>query len=362
MYDIILTFITAFLMTFFAIPSIISVANKKQLVDLPGERRAHQVSTPSLGGIGIFAGTIFAIILWTPFRYFGDLQYILCAFVVVFLIGAKDDIDPVSANKKFVGQIFAAGILIFFSKIRITSFYGLFGITELPLLASVLFTFFVIVLIINSFNLIDGINGLSGSIGVLMAITFGTWFYMVDRVELASVSYALVGSVMAFLYYNITPAKIFMGDTGSLLLGLIASILAINFIEQHQVIAVDHIHAFGAPPAVAAGILLLPLYDTFRVFIMRMMKGRSPFSPDRKHIHHLLLNLGLSHMQATGVLIGFNILIIFLVYQLQDIGTLNLLIVLIILATAMTLLVYLLLYLKHNKAAKLNTYDKKQAL
>lgn len=356
MYDIVLTFITAFLMTFFAIPSIISVANKKQLVDLPGERRAHLISTPSLGGIGIFAGTIFAIILWTPFKYFGDLQYILCAFVVVFLIGAKDDIDPVSANKKFIGQIFAAGILIFFSKIRITSFYGLFGVSELPLPVSVLVTFLIIVLVINSFNLIDGINGLSGSIGVLMAITFGTWFYMVDRVELASVSYALVGSVLAFLYYNVTPAKIFMGDTGSLLLGLVAAILAINFIEQHQVIATDHIHAFGAPPAVAVGILLLPIYDTFRVFIMRMLKGRSPFSPDRNHIHHLLLNTGLSHMQATGVLIATNIFFILLVYKLQDIGTLNLLLVLFTVATVLTGFIYVLLNLRKNKTNLKNSY------
>jgi len=327
MYDIVLTYITAFLMTFFAIPSIISVANKKQLVDLPGERRAHQISTPSLGGIGIFAGTIFAIILWTPFKYFGDLQYILCAFIVVFLIGAKDDIDPVSANKKFLGQIFAAGILIFFSKIRITSFYGVFGITELPLPVSVLITFVIIVLVINSFNLIDGINGLSASIGIVMAITFGTWFYMVDRIE------------------------IFMGDTGSLLLGVVASILAINFIEQHQVIPKSHPHAFGAPPAVAVGILLLPIFDTFRVFIMRMIKGRSPFSPDRNHIHHLLLNTGLSHMQATGLLIIVNIFFIGLVYKLQNIGTLNLLFWLFLLATLMTGIVYLVL---HNRKQRIS--------
>ncbi len=352
MYDIVLTFITAFLMTFFAIPSIISVANKKQLVDLPGERRAHQVSTPSLGGIGIFAGTIFAIILWTPFRYFGDLQYILCAFIVVFLIGAKDDIDPIAANKKFIGQLFAAGILIFFSKIRITSFYGLFGITELPLPFSVVLTFIIIVLIINAFNLIDGINGLSGSIGVLMAITFGTWFFVVDRIELATLSYALAGSVMAFLYYNVTPAKIFMGDTGSLLLGLIASILAINFIEQHQVIARDNIHAFGAPPAVAVGILMLPIYDTFRVFIMRMLKGKSPFSPDRNHIHHLLLNTGLSHMQSTGILIVVNIFFIGIAYKFQNIGTLNLLLLLFAIATLLIIFLYLVLKNKSQKVKK----------
>ena len=344
MYTIVLTFITAFLLTFFAIPSIISVANKKQLVDLPGERRAHAVSTPSLGGIGIFAGTIFAIVLWTPFKYFGDLQYILCAFIIIFLIGAKDDIDPIAANKKFVGQFFAAGILIFFSKMRITSFYGVFGITELPILLSGLLTFIIIVLLVNSFNLIDGINGLSGSIGLVMAITFGTWFFMVDRVELATVSYALAGSVTAFLYYNITPAKIFMGDTGSLLIGLIAAILAINFIEQHQVMNKEHVHAFGAPPAVAVGVLLLPIYDTIRVFLTRMIRGKSPFKPDRNHIHHLLLNTGLSHMQSTSLLIGVNIIFIAIVYYFQDIGTLNLLILTFTLATALMFILYLVLY------------------
>ena len=317
-------------------------AGKKELVDLPGDRRAHYISTPSLGGIGIFAGTLFAIVLWTPFKYFGDLQYILCAFLVVFLIGAKDDIDPIAPRKKFIGQLFAAGILIFFSNIRLTSLYGLFGITELPILLSVLLSFIMIVLIINSFNLIDGINGLSGSIGVLMAFTFGTWFFMVDRVELATISFALAGSVIAFLYYNITPAKIFMGDTGSLLLGIIAAILAINFIEQHQALSQGHSKAFMSPPAVAVGVLLLPLYDTIRVFALRMLKGQSPFKPDRNHIHHLLLNTGLSHMQATGILIIVNILFIFLVYFLQHIGTLNLLLLLFVLASALTGIVYLI--------------------
>ncbi len=351
MYDIILTFITAFLMTFFAIPSIISVANKKELVDVPGDRRAHFISTPSLGGIGIFAGTLFAIVLWTPFRYFGDLQYILCAFLVVFLIGAKDDIDPIAAKKKFIGQLFAAGILIFFSNIRLTSLYGLFGITELPILLSVLLTFVMIVLIVNSFNLIDGINGLSGSIGVLMAITFGTWFFMVDRVELATISFALAGSVIAFLYYNVTPAKIFMGDTGSLLLGIIAAILAINFIEQHQALPPDHPHAFNAPPAVAVGILILPIFDTLRVFTIRMLNGRSPFKPDRNHIHHLLLNTGLSHMQATFVLILTNLFFIMMVYYLQDIGTLYLRLILFITATLLINIVRLIL---NSRKKKLN--------
>ena len=113
MYDIILSFITAFAITYLAIPSIINIAHKKGLIDEPGHRKSHSNSIPTLGGIGIFAGMIFSIILWTPFAYFGDLQYILCAFIIIFLIGAKDDIDPMSAGMKMLGQIFAAAILVF---------------------------------------------------------------------------------------------------------------------------------------------------------------------------------------------------------------------------------------------------------
>jgi len=348
MYDIVLVFITAFLLTFFAIPSIISVAKKKNLVDEPGERRAHSISTPSLGGIGIFAGTIFAIILWTPFKYFGDLQYILCAFIIIFLVGAKDDIDPISPKKKFLGQVFAALILIFFSKIRLTSFYGILGITEVPLLLSFIVTLFIIILIINAFNLIDGINGLSGSIGVLMAITFGCWFFMVDRLEMASVSFALAGSLVAFLYYNITPAKIFMGDTGSLLVGLVAAILAISFIEYNQAIP-DSRFAMQAPPGVAAGILILPLFDTLRVFVSRMIKGKSPFKPDRNHIHHLMLDIGFSHMQATSILLFINVGFIMLAYKFQMYGTFILLLILLITASLLTALLY---FIRSKKTAK----------
>ena len=113
MYDIILSFLTAFTLTYFAIPSIINIAKKKNLTDEPNERRSHTESTPSLGGIAIFAGVIFSIILWTPFGLFGDLQYILCAFIIIFLIGAKDDILPISPNKKLIGEILAASILVF---------------------------------------------------------------------------------------------------------------------------------------------------------------------------------------------------------------------------------------------------------
>jgi UDP-N-acetylmuramyl pentapeptide phosphotransferase/UDP-N-acetylglucosamine-1-phosphate transferase len=338
MYDIILSFITAFAISFVAIPSIINIAHKKGLIDEPGERTSHVDSVPTLGGIGIFAGMIFSVIMWTPFKYFADLQYILCAVIIIFLIGAKDDIDPMSPGKKMLGQLFAAFILVLKANIKLTSLYGIFGVYAIPEVWSVAISVFTIIVIINSFNLIDGINGLSGSIGTLIALVLGTWFFLVDHLELAILAYALAGSTVAFLKFNFTPAKIFMGDTGSLLLGLVCSILTISFIEFHQII--DSPYASIAAPSVAFGIMILPLFDTLRVFIMRILKGKSPFQPDRTHIHHLLIDAGMTHMQATGTLIMVNVLFIFIVIKLQGLGNMNLLLLILGLALILSSLLY----------------------
>lgn len=339
MYDTILSFITAFTLTYFAIPSIIHIAKIKRLYDEPGERRSHTTPTPSLGGIAIFAGLLFSIIFWTPFDVFGDLQYILCSFIVIFLIGAKDDISPISPTKKLLGEILAAGILVFKSNVMLTTLYGIFGIGDLPYELSVILTIFTIIVIINAFNLIDGINGLSGSIGTLIAMTLGIWFLLIGRVELAIVAFSLAGAVIAFLKYNYTPAKIFMGDTGSLLIGLVCSILTIKFIELHRTIG-DNPYAFDAVPAVAVGILILPLFDTLRVFTTRIINGKHPLHPDRTHIHHLLLDAGLSHMQATGALVAVNIFFIGIVIYFQNLGSLMLLTIILTLATVMSSILF----------------------
>jgi len=331
MFDIVLAFITSFTLTYLAIPSIIHVAIKKNLMDEPGERRSHSQSTPSLGGIGIFAGTLFSIILWTPFEDFGDLQYILCSFIIIFLIGAKDDIDPMSPSKKFLGELFAAAILVFKANVKLTSLYGIFGVHEIPEYAGAILSIFVIIVIINSFNLVDGINGLSGGLGTLISVVFGMWFLKVNYMELAIVAFALAGSLIAFLKYNITPAKIFMGDTGALLIGLVCSILTIQFIELHNVID-DKSFAFSAAPSMAIAILILPLFDTLRVFTIRLLNGKSPFHPDRNHIHHMMIDAGFTHTSASAVLIAVNLAFMFIAFFLQSLGNLSLLIIILMLA------------------------------
>jgi UDP-N-acetylmuramyl pentapeptide phosphotransferase/UDP-N-acetylglucosamine-1-phosphate transferase len=313
---IFLSFVTAFTLSYFAIPSIIRIALEKNLVDEPGERRSHEIRTPSLGGVAIFSGSIFSITLWTPFKDFSNLQYILCAFIIIFLIGVKDDISPVSPSKKLVAQVLAASILALKSDIMLHSFYGLFGIYDwLPAWIYPLVTIFTILVITNAFNLIDGINGLAGSIAAISMGVLGCWFFLINRIEFATFAFANAGALMAFLRYNYTPAKIFMGDTGALLIGMVCAILVIKFIDLNNNLPAISPYRFSGGPVVAIGIIIVPFFDTLRVFTTRIIRRQSPFKPDRRHIHHLLIDFGCSHMQATGILVFVNIFFICFVFS-----------------------------------------------
>jgi len=277
-------------------------------------------------------GNVVHIRFKPPFTVFGDLQYILCAFIIIFLIGVSDDLDPLTPTNKLIGQLLAAVLLVFKANVKLTSLYGILGIQVLPEWAAISLSVFTILVIINAFNLVDGINGLSGSLGTLISVVLGSWFFLTKNLDLAIVSFSLAGACVAFLKYNITPAKIFMGDTGSLFLGLTCSILAIQFIEIHNVLPDNNVYAINAAPAVAIGIMILPLFDTLRVFTVRAMRGRSPMSPDRNHLHHLLLDSGLSHMQATTILVTTNVLFIGFALYFQHIGNMNLIMLILALA------------------------------
>jgi UDP-GlcNAc:undecaprenyl-phosphate/decaprenyl-phosphate GlcNAc-1-phosphate transferase len=329
MLVLLLSFLTAFTLTYFAIPPIIHIARTKHLFDVPVARSSHREQTPSLGGIAIFTGAIFAIVYWTPFGTTGKLQYILCALIILFLIGAKDDISPVSPTKKIVGQIMAAAILVIKSDIRLDSFYGLMGMHQaLPEPVVLVLSIFTILVITNSFNLIDGINGLAGSIVCLIMITLGAWFFVVGQDQLATIAFATLGATTAFLKYNFTPAKIFMGDTGSLVLGLITAVLTIRFITTNADLPPLNPYRLTGGPVIAIGILIVPLYDTIRVFLTRAIRGGSPFIADRRHIHHLLIDGGKSHMEATATLVMVNMILISLVFFFQNKLNMHLLILL----------------------------------
>lgn len=320
------SFFTSFAITYIAIPSIIYVAQVKNLYDEPGARKSHSTSVPTLGGLAIFAGLIFSVSFWTDFSKFWQLQYVLAALIVIFGIGIKDDIVTLSPRKKAIGQLVSAIIVTIWGKIRITSFSGIFGIYELNEYVSIIFSIFVILVIINAVNLIDGINGLSASLTAIACLAFGYWFYYTDETrQLSIVSFALLGSLVAFLRFNITPSKIFMGDTGSMLLGLMLSILAIKMIDINEHITNDY--KFFSGPAVAIGILIVPLFDMLRVFTIRLSKKRSPFKPDKNHIHHVLLKLNLSHTQSTILLSMISIFFVIFSFLMDWLGNYYLILV-----------------------------------
>ena len=317
-FDVLLSVAISFTITFLAIPVIITVAERKKLFDIPDQRKVHQTPIPSLGGLRIFAGFMIACLLAVQFQTASEFQYFLAAAVVIFFLGLKDDILVISPVKKFIGQVLAAFLIINKGGIQIKSMHGFLGIYDLPETFSLLLTYFTVIVIINSFNLIDGIDGLAGSLGLMATLTFGVYFLQVNMVAYSVMSFSLAGSLIAFLIFNFQPAKVFMGDTGSMLIGLVASVLVIKFINVAEVVNVNF--PIIASPAIGFAILMIPLLDTLRVFGIRIIHRRSPFSPDRNHVHHLLLDKGLSHRAITMILVSVNVLCIIGAFVARGVG------------------------------------------
>ena len=238
----------------------------------------------------------------------------------MFILGVRDDIVMLRARHKLIAQIAIASIIILFADIRFTSFYGIFGIYELPFWASYLVTLFTLIVITNSFNLIDGIDGLAGSLGLIGLSFYGYWYYNIGDTTLSLLAFAFIGSILAFLYFNWEPSRIFMGDTGSMLIGFVLSVLTIKFIDMNYGLSASVSYKFPAHIAFPVGLLMVPLFDTIRVFTIRLMKKGSPMVPDRRHIHHLLIQLGFSHSKATIILIVTSLTFVALGYALQPIG------------------------------------------
>jgi UDP-GlcNAc:undecaprenyl-phosphate GlcNAc-1-phosphate transferase len=330
MLDILLTASVAFIITFLAIPVVLQVAEKKKLYDVPDERKLHTRLVASLGGVGIFAGFILASLLSIQGQFNFEFQYFFAAAIVIFFLGLKDDLMILSASKKFIGQIIAASILIHLGGIRLDSMYGLFGFEQVTEGFGLALSYLTIIVIINSFNLIDGIDGLAASLGILTMLVFGSYFFAVDLQAYALLSFSMAGSLVAFMIFNHHPAKIFMGDSGSLMIGLVNAILVIKFIN----VAHEPSVAIPITSSVAIGfaILIVPLLDTLRVFSIRILYGRSPFTPDRNHVHHLLLDRGLGHAAVTLICVSINFFFILLAWFGRSLGTTLLLSIMLALA------------------------------
>lgn len=334
-----LAFLWAFLVALFAVPSVIYIAHLKNMLDLPNKRTVHAVLTPRLGGVAIFAGFMSALTIFADLR--NGIQQLLAGCIVLFFVGLKDDLVSISPAKKLVGQLLATGIVMFMADIRITSFQGILGIHELPDGVSYAFTFLAIAGITNAINLIDGLDGLAGSIVIIIVSTLGYYFFRYGGTDYGNyvyVSICVIGGMLGFLRYNFHKATIFMGDTGSLLCGFIVSVLTIKFIEMGA--DPQAAHPFGsANPSVAIGILFVPLFDTIRVFTVRILNGTSPFTPDKNHIHHRILAMGFQQIGTVLLLVLLNLVVVLIVINFAEQG--NTILIVALLAFSLLLSVFL---------------------
>lgn len=313
-----LAFLAAFVITYFSIPAIIRLSLVKRLYDLPDERKKHNTRISPLGGMAIFGGMIISFVFFTAHLANPALNSVLVALFILFITGVKDDLYPLTPYKKMIGQLLAVSIVIFQGNIRFESMYGLFDIFELPYWISVVISYFFFLGIINSFNFIDGINGLSSGIGIVVSITFAIWFYYLDEQLFLILSLAIAGSQLAFLPYNLVNARIFMGDSGSMILGFLAALLTIYYLQANERFS-DSVLLHIDAMVFTLAVLIIPIMDTVRVIFVRLfILRRSPLKADRNHIHHVLLDIGLTHVQATLILLTMNVFFILLTYFLNE--------------------------------------------
>lgn len=311
-------FLVGLLVSFLVMPLIIGALKRKNLIDTPDRRKIHRTVTPSMGGIGIMIGFLTALLIWLSFSGIIEYKYVLAGVGLLFIAGMRDDLIPISARVKLMVQILAALIIVFTGTI-INSGFGLFGFEELNFTLRAFLSIGFIIFFTNSFNLIDGLDGLAGSVALIISIFFSVWFYLNGSYYLAIISGATAGSIIGFLYYNWSPAKIFMGDTGALSLGFLFSALALVFINQDYELTTEA-YKFHAPLATMIAILIVPLFDTFRIIVVRLVKKKSPFEPDNNHTHHILMRLGLSHKQVAILLATYNVFVISMVTLFREYG------------------------------------------
>ncbi len=299
-------------------PVLIKLLERYQISDTPGGRKIHQAKIPSMGGIGFFIAVAISMAIWGWEFPKLEMPYILGAISIMFFVGLRDDIVELSAVKKILGQLIAVVLVVVVADIRIKGFHGFLGIGEFHVIGSYFFSAFTLLALTNAFNLIDGLDGLAGSIASIVFTLLGIWFLYLGYFSYSILCFTFLGAVISFLFFNWHPAKIFMGDTGSLTLGFTMGTLILAFMEYN--ILLPNSNSWKFEPSFSAGVALMmfPLYDMGRVFIRRISQGKGPMTPDKSHVHHFLMRIGLKHNEVTLLLSALQLGIVLLVVLMRD--------------------------------------------
>jgi len=303
--------LVSFLFGLIGMPFVVLIAKKKGFVVRPNKRMSHTGNVPNIGGINIYFSFMLTYMIF-EFNQMSQSQFFLIGIFAIMSVGFIDDVLILTPLAKLLGETLAGIALIGFADIRITHLHGIFGIEQIGVIPSFLLSLFILIAIINAINLIDGIDGLASGLGILYCSFFAVYFGLVGETSWSILGICMIGALAVFFIYNVfgNREKIFMGDSGSLLLGYLLTAFVFHFCEINAYHEVPEAFHMNAAPAVAICVLTVPIFDTIRVSITRIKQHRSPFQPDKNHIHHLLLKTGLNHIQTTCVLLSASVLFI----------------------------------------------------
>lgn len=277
-------------------------------------------------------------------------KYFFISLTLMFMIGLRDDILALTPKQKLYSQFLPVFLLVFLNQTTLNSTYGIIDLPEIPPFIIWIISIFTLIILTNAYNLIDGLDGLAGTVGIIVLTAFGLWFYYAGNTALSMISLCFAGALLAFLFFNWQPSQIFMGDTGALMIGMLVSYLAIVFINTNYQLPESNPVKMRSSIASAICIVIIPVFDTLRVIILRLRKMQSPFKADRNHLHHQFINLGFSHAKAVIAIATLNLFMIVLAWCLRNQNDLLILGIVIVLC----LIVNFALRIAHQRMNKLH--------
>lgn len=325
-YQILILAVFAFLGTLWVHPKILKIAILKNLVDNPDARKLQRNPVPVMGGLAVFFGIIIGLcssqtIFGSSFEDVSDAFLLVSAMLIMLYVGTIDDILDLTPTVRFIIEILIVLWLMYVNKTSINDFWGLWGIEEIPLWFSWPLTIFAAVGIINAINLIDGVNGLSSGFCFMASVFFATVFYITGNVKMTILAVSAAGAIIPFFLHNVfgDKTKMFIGDGGTLVIGTMMSIFVMDILHSDSLCAPLAEKGMGLIP-LTLSILCIPVFDTLRVMSMRIMRGTSPFHPDRTHLHHIFIELGFSHVGTTVSILSLNSLVVAMWYISYKLG------------------------------------------
>ena len=320
-YTIIIPFFTALLLVGWIHPRLVKIALLKNIVDNPDARKLQRTPVPVLGGVAVFFGVVIAIGCMSSVVDCSGLPVVIMAMMAMLYTGTMDDILSLSPGLRFVIEIVVVLLLIFVGGYCIDDFHGLWNIGRFSYWYAVPLTVVAAVGIINAINLVDGVNGLSSGYCIMACLIFGTLFFLAGEAPMTILAAVSVGALIPFFLHNVfgKTSKMFIGDGGTLVMGVVMSVFVIAILQNGSRVAAYVNPNVGLVPFTLA-VMSVPVFDTLRVMSTRILKGTSPFRPDKTHLHHMFIDLGCSHVATTLAILGVNMFVVLCWWALEASG------------------------------------------